>query len=141
MICLSHSGHGSLVLRGEGTPTTTFTGTTPPAQYQSLSRSLTSVEPLLPGTGDTGGAQAGLMLCLCAQGTTLVPRTAGTDVASLSKEQGPSLSLHVVLANSQDQENRTVGFQKRPVQRTPCEPRWVVLEASPVPISVRRGGS
>lgn len=82
-----------------------------------------------------------MMLCLCAQGTTLVPRTAGTDVASLSKEQGPSLSLHAVLDNSQDQENGTVGFQKRPMQRTPCEPRWVILEASPVPISVRRGGS
>lgn len=29
VICLSHSGHGSLVLRG-GDPTTTFPGTTPP---------------------------------------------------------------------------------------------------------------
>lgn len=140
MICLSHSGHGSPVLRGEGAPPpTTFTGM--PPQYQSLPRSLASVEPLLPGTWDTGGAQAGLMLCLCAQGTAHVPRTAGTDVASLSQEQGPSLSLHAVLDNSQDQENGTVGFQKRPVQRTPCEHHWVILEASTVPISVRRGGS
>ena len=128
---MSHSGHGSPVLRGEGTPTTTFTGM--PPQYQSLPRSLASVEPLLPGTGDTGGSQAGLMLCLCVQGTVHVPRTAGTDVASLSQEQGPSLSLHAVLDNSQDQENGTVSFQKRPVQRTPCEPHWVILEASPCP--------
>lgn len=81
------------------------------------------------------------MLCLCAQGLPLFPGQRGQMSPPNSKEQGPSLNLHAVLDNSQDQENRTVGFQKRPVQRTPCEPRWVVLEASPVPISVRRGGS
>lgn len=42
VICLSHSGHGSPVLRGEGTPSTTFTATPPntnlyPGHWHQLS--------------------------------------------------------------------------------------------------------